>query len=121
MNRKKSPGLPQLNRRAWIRHGNSAGIPARAGSGRSWRHRQPALLLNLSRGGIGLLLAESLPKGTVLQVAIDGWAGQPLWAFVRHVTEHANGWLHGCELSTPLQARELHVLLTAVPGWEATD
>jgi hypothetical protein len=109
-----TPPGPAPDRRAWVRFAVPGGHPARAWNAQAWRRRRPARLLDLSPGGLGLLLTDPLTPGTVLQVAIDGWPGRPLWGFVRHVTATGRGWLHGCELFLPLEASDFQVLLAAV-------
>jgi hypothetical protein len=69
-------------------------------------------LADLSAGGAGLLLADSLPHGTAVQVGLESRRGlRWLPARVAHVAPQHPGWLHGCAFDAPLGAAELRELL----------
>jgi hypothetical protein len=101
-----------LNRRVWVRYPFAADTPSQLFNTASSKVLQ-AVVQNLSSGGIALLLCEALQPATVLKVEVEGGDGPRLLvARVTHVTEQAEGWLHGCELTVPLTADQIENLLT---------
>jgi hypothetical protein len=81
------------------------------GDGEVW----PAVVRNVSAGGVGLLLARRFEPGTDLIVEMAGGPGRAGRTFpARVVRAGRNGlghWLHGCSFLTPLTERELAQVL----------
>jgi diguanylate cyclase (GGDEF)-like protein len=73
-----------------------------------------ATLRDLSVAGAGLRLERPLSLGTVLVVEPLGPTRRTLLARVVRVSAEGGGWLHGCVLSTRLNAEELR-------GWLAAE
>ena len=77
------------------------------------RHR--ARVLNVSAGGVGLLLACQFPTGTLLHFALPPVLNQPArsrYVRVARVQPHERGsWFLGCEFVDELAADDLHDLL----------
>lgn len=75
----------------------------------------PARVVNVSQTGIGLLLAEPVPGGTILGLELHARAQELpyfLLARVVHLQEQPDGqWLLGCQLTGRLPAGELAALL----------
>ena len=79
--------------------------------------RRPAVVRDVSRSGVGLVLAEQLPAGTVLAVRPEGPArpGRVATLRVRHATPLDDGrWLVGCAHVTALPPAELIALREAL-------
>jgi hypothetical protein len=79
--------------------------------------RRPGVVRDVSRSGVGLLLAEPLPEGTVLGVRPETPAGASRVATlrVRHATALDDGrWLVGCAHVTALPPAELSALREAL-------
>ena len=99
------------NRRVWVRYPCPPDTPGQMFDPTRSLVQQ-GTVRNLSGGGIGLLLAEPVVRGTVLKVEVDGWSGPRMVVVqVTHVQELAEGWLHGCELELPLSADQIRDLL----------
>lgn len=74
--------------------------------------RRCARILNVSAGGIGLLLPCQFSEGTLLQLEIPSEAARLALIRVIRVVEHsAGGWFLGCEFADQLGAEELQELL----------
>jgi hypothetical protein len=77
--------------------------------------RRPARILNISPGGIGLLLPCQFAHGTLLHFEMPADMEQPardLLVRVARVLEHAPGmWFLGCEFASQLGDDELRSLL----------
>jgi hypothetical protein len=75
-------------------------------------------LVNLSGGGVSLLLAHPVSEGGALWVEIyRRGRSRTLPVRVRHVQRCGDGWLHGCKLAVPLSPAELRALVEeSVPG-----
>ncbi|MBI3407712.1 MAG: PilZ domain-containing protein [Planctomycetes bacterium] len=74
--------------------------------------RRSARILNVSAGGIGLLLPCQFSEGTLLQLEIPSEAARLALIRVIRVVEHsAGGWFLGCEFADQLGAEELQELL----------
>jgi hypothetical protein len=76
-----------------------------------------ALVHDVSRWGVGLVIAEPLPLGAALAIRPAGPAepGRLLGVRVRHVTPLGDGrWLVGCAHATDLTADEVRVLAEAL-------
>jgi hypothetical protein len=72
-----------------------------------------AQVVDVSRTGIGLLMSETLPSGTRVQVELDALAGTlfEMLADVVNVHELADGTYRcGCSLVWPLSEDELRLL-----------
>ncbi len=73
--------------------------------------RQPARIVNISAGGVGLLLPSRFEQGALLhfEIPADAQPG-PRMGLVRvvHTMEHSAGtWYHGCEFAQQLSAEDL--------------
>jgi hypothetical protein len=71
-----------------------------------------AVVHNVSTKGIGLLLTESVPSETVLEIEVQGQSIVKRFARVVHSTKQADGWLVGCSLNNSLSDGELERLLS---------
>lgn len=101
-------------RRAYIRHAcqlETACQPLTLGPRQQWQGRA----LNLSQGGLGLVLDRRFEKGTLLAIEIhrpDGAPGRSLLARVAHVSQQADGlWLIGCAFANKLTEEDVTALL----------
>jgi hypothetical protein len=72
---------------------------------------QLALILDISAEGIGLLLANPIAPGIVLQLRLPHATGIDRTASVIHATAKYEGWLVGCEFDRPLDEAEIEGLL----------
>jgi hypothetical protein len=74
-----------------------------------------ARIVNMSRGGIGLMCRDSIPRGTILRLELAGTDGQSPRVFVVRVKqsgiEKEGGWLVGCEFVQPVSNRQVLELL----------
>ena len=74
-----------------------------------------AWVLDLSRGGLALLVPNSLLEGTVLFVELESLPEAPpvrVWAnVVRCEPDEGGEWRVGCELVNPLSEKQLESLL----------
>lgn len=69
-------------------------------------------VLNVSAGGVGLLLRCDFPVGTLLFFEMPGEAQRPILVRIVRVIEHAAGnWFLGCEFADQLSAEELQALV----------
>lgn len=72
----------------------------------------PAIVMDISTGGIGLSLARRFEPDTLLTVELDGdgpKSGRTVVAQVVHVRpEEVGHWFHGCSLATALNSNDLH-------------
>jgi hypothetical protein len=99
------------DRRVWVRYRCAPAKPGQTFNTVNYTS-QHGRVLNLFGGGMGLLLDLPVPIGTLLKVEIGGWAGNRMFlGRVIHASEQPNGWLHGCELSTPVSNTEIQDLL----------
>lgn len=74
--------------------------------------RRPARIVNISAGGIGLLLPCQFSSGTLLHLELPAEAARLALIRVVRVIEHTTGgWFHGCEFVDQLGAEELNDLL----------
>jgi hypothetical protein len=78
--------------------------------------RRSGRILNVSAGGIGLLLRCSFTQGTLLFFDLPSAPGQPprqILIRVVRVLEHSKGnWFLGCEFAAQIQDDELRSLLS---------
>jgi hypothetical protein len=82
----------------------------------SWRCWWSARLLEVPRGGFGLLLDEPRLVETVVEVRVPGWRSRTLLILVRHVTREGGGWRCGGPLLLRLTDGALEALLGLVLG-----
>jgi len=77
--------------------------------------QHPARVLNISPGGIGLLLSCEFSQGTLLNMELPAAPNQPARPILVRVVraiEHGKGyWFLGCEFADQLDAEELRMLL----------
>ena len=66
-----------------------------------------SLVQDASAQGIGLLLTQALPPGTLLEVEVSCGSAAPWVARVVHATKHEGGWLIGCAFNHSLTDAEL--------------
>ena len=80
-----------------------------------WQEMQRAWVLDVSLGGVGLLLGRPLQPGTPVVVCITGAEDgkiHELPAEVVHATREVGGeWVVGCRLTQELSREELEALL----------
>jgi hypothetical protein len=69
-----------------------------------------SLLLDASAQGIGVLLTQPLPAGTLLEIEVSTASAATRVARVIHATKHERGWLLGCALNHALTDAELERL-----------
>jgi hypothetical protein len=78
---------------------------------------RPAVIRDVSRSGVGLVLAASLPVGAALAIRPEGpaWPDRVTALRVRHATPLADGrWLIGCAHATDLTPAQMSVLRDAL-------
>jgi hypothetical protein len=106
-------GTTEVERRLSVRYDSDEEALCRAGcfpqGGCRW-----ARVLNVSAGGLGLLLGEPLWPGALLVLEFP-WAlsagGHLVRARVAHCTQRADGsWLVGCSFNYPLGTDDLQAL-----------
>jgi hypothetical protein len=77
----------------------------------------PAMVRDMSVGGIGLLLGRWFGLGTVLQFELHNQrrnSSAAVMVAVKHATRQDNGaWLIGCGFLNPLSDDQLHDLLAS--------
>jgi PilZ domain len=108
-----------IDRRAWVRYASN--LPAAARSpGASREVGWGGQLVNISVGGIGLLLQHRFRRGTPLTVELKSPAGKVLLTAdvrVAHATAVRDRvscrWLIGCAFDQPLSEADLQRLLRA--------
>jgi hypothetical protein len=105
---------PLVERRARVRHEcdrDGSCLPVQAEANLSWSAR----VLNISQGGVALLLRRRFEKGTLLTVELqrsDQHPSDPFMARVVHVTPQPDGgWLIGCAFTSNISAEDLQALL----------
>lgn len=103
-----------VNRRATVRYHCGPATPGRvvvAGKQELIR----AWVLDISLGGVALLLPRPLEVGLDIILQMKGTAARSscrLGASVAHVTQHVNGdWIIGCAFHEPLTRDQLDELL----------
>jgi len=80
-------------------------------------HRCPAVIRNVSRSGVGLILGKPLPVGTGLAIRPEGpiRSGRINTLRVRHATPLGEGrWLVGCAHAADLTQAEMSALREAL-------
>jgi hypothetical protein len=108
------PAPPSPNRRATVRYHCAPAtlgrlqLPAREEIQKAW-------VLDLSLGGVGLLLTRALEPGLAVVVRMNGSAGGRIYdlpARVVHATKDIGGdWVVGCRLDTALTQDDLDALV----------
>jgi hypothetical protein len=104
------------NRRAALRTRFTRGGTCRLVAPPDYRCRA-AIVQDVSRSGVGLVLAEPLPVGSVLAIRSAGPAGadKVIGLSVRHITPLGEGrWLLGCDHAQDLAPDEVRALLDAL-------
>jgi subtilisin-like proprotein convertase family protein len=99
------------SRRAWVRY--RCAQPAQLHVPDSYRC-QSVTVLDLSRGGVGLLLKTPVERGTLIHLELRDRddTSYELTAEVKHVAQEGDGtWRCGCEFAWTLSEAELQVLL----------
>src|SRR5262245_4462036 len=102
------------NRRAYVRYSCA---PATTGRLRLApdKEYQRAWVANLSRGGVGLQLAQAIDPGSHAVLLMTGGGSKKTYEFTSHVihaTEQPNGeWIVGLEFVRELSVEELDDLL----------
>jgi hypothetical protein len=103
------------SKRIWARYVSSRPLPRRLDVADSHTPLE-AWILDLSAGGIGLLVNQPQPLGTLLQVELEtcpAVAPLKLWAHVIHcqAAETVGEFRLGCQFVTALSEGDLQVLL----------
>src|SRR5262249_57151414 len=102
------------DRRVWPRAGSCRPLPRRLYRTDTFQALE-GWLLDLSQGGVALLLSSTPPIGTLLFVEMETERDAPplrLWAeIVRSAPADDGNWLIGCEFVNPLNAAELSATL----------
>jgi c-di-GMP-binding flagellar brake protein YcgR len=103
------------SKRIWARYASSRPLPRRLDVADS-RTPLEAWILDLSAGGIGLLVNQPQPLGTLLHVELEtcpAVAPLKLWAHVVHcqAAEVEGEFRLGCQFVTALSEGDLQVLL----------
>lgn len=108
-----SPHSLAVERRAWVRFScdlEASCVPSDDDPEILW----PARVVNVSCGGVGLLLSRRFEPGTLLQVEVQipklGFF-RPLLVQVLHLTgQEFGGWLVGCSFTQPLEENDVKQL-----------
>jgi hypothetical protein len=100
-------------RRVWVRHRatlESGCQPVAMPTAPQPEWRWPAVVRDISLGGVSLVLERRFERGAGLRVelpcATDG-SVHILTAIVMHIKQRGDRWLLGCEWSIPLTDEEL--------------
>jgi hypothetical protein len=118
---------------AILQHFRVARVGSAAGDGRRWvrfpcnvetacyvldsapGEQSPARIVNISAGGMGLLLPCEFPAGTLLRLDLDGTAahaaGEVLLRVIRVAGRDDGDWFMGCEFADQIGQEELERLL----------
>ena len=70
-----------------------------------------SILRDVSTRGISLVLTNSVPAETMLEIELHGRSIVKRFARVVHSTKHEAGWLVGCSINESLSDAELERLL----------
>jgi hypothetical protein len=99
------------NLRAWVRFPCVADTRAKVFNSQTDDfHRVRAV--NLSPGGVALLMEQPAPRGTALCLKLErGNRCLTLPARVQHLEWSIKGWLHGCVFALPLETGQMRSLL----------
>ena len=104
--------------RVWERHGCDMQAACQSVASRSSNDFMwPAMVRNISRGGVGLVVKRRFERGTGLFIECQTEKAEcvgPYMARVVHSTPQPDGiWLLGCSFVRPLTAEELNEFLQA--------
>jgi hypothetical protein len=104
--RRRSPRYACVLEAAWVKGGTTAFQPV-------W----PARVLDISRHGLGMHVAECFPEGTVLTLTLHHMGqkealGQYQVRVVRTTRQPNGTWCLGADFSQPLTEQELRMLLS---------
>jgi hypothetical protein len=109
----RRPAKTLTNRRATVRYLCAPATPGRVVRVET-QELQRAWVLDLSRGGVGLLVSLAIPDDQAIHVVLKSAAGRSyeLPARVARSTRQPDGdWVLGCELLTQLSDDDLDALL----------
>jgi hypothetical protein len=113
-----SPPAGAVERRAWVRYGS--GLEATCHAKRRKEVGWWGRVVNLSAGGVGLLVRHRFRPGTLLTVELKTCTGRLLRVVpvrVLHATAitdgNSSGWLLGCAFAVALPEEALQALLRA--------
>ena len=107
------PDAVPVERRARVRYRCEKPTAGRVFIANTFRSMS-ARVLDISAGGIGLLLPDAVPLGTRLNVELEGHGATPfeILAEVVNVTPQADGaWRCGCNLVWKISEEEVQLLL----------
>ena len=118
----KSRTVPKTERRAWVRFPTNQAVCCQPMSGPladapegDWSGRA----LDISAGGIALVLDRQVEPGTVLSVELPSKPTKLRFLFARvvHATQEMSGkWILGCSFAWPLSDEELQTCFEEWPG-----
>ena len=107
-------GASPSNRRATIRYHCAPATPGRVATPAK-QEMQRGWVLDVSLGGVGLLLGRPLEVGQAVTLCLSGLASGPVYelpARVAHATREPGGdWVVGCDLDRELSRDELDDML----------
>jgi hypothetical protein len=70
-----------------------------------------SIVHNVSTHGIGLVLSDSVPPETMLEIEMRGKSIVKRFARVVHCTKQEDGWLVGCSINESLSDAELERMM----------
>jgi hypothetical protein len=107
--------LPLAEKRQSVRYSCILDASCRSNDAVEYAPNSPAVVLNISTGGVCLMLNERFEPGTLLTIGLQSTAQSflpPLEVRVVHVVQQANGdWIMGGAFVRPLSEGELQDLL----------
>src|SRR6266849_6517258 len=107
----KSDSAGDSERRVRIRYPTDRESLCQRGEGRLDLAWWSARILDISTTGIGVILRQKFPSGTMLTVELQNSAGdvsRTLQTHVVHTTPHPEGgWVLGCAFDNPLTEEDL--------------
>lgn len=102
-------------RRVRVRHLTDRESLCQRGEGRLDHAWWLARIVDISTTGIGVILRQRFPSGTLLTIELQNSGGdvsRTLQTRVVHATPHLDGgWVLGCEFVNPLTEQDLRSLL----------
>ena len=102
-------------RRVRVRHATDRDSMCQRGEGRLDQAWWMARVVDISTTGIGVILRQRFPSGTLLTIELQNSTGdlsRTLQSKVVHTTPSPEGgWVSGCAFISPLTEEELKVLL----------
>jgi hypothetical protein len=109
------PRPPGLEKRLFVRYSCVLEVSWRSSDAVEFGCSWPAVILNISRGGVCLLLNQSVDMGDLLTIGMEATTQEflpPLKVRVVRVFERSNGdWEIGAVLLQPLTDSELRAIL----------